>query len=1760
MASEILHEKGKLLALLSSTLVAGLPLIAVADSIAYLADETISSNLVFTSGTTVDVAQDATVTAICGLNIAGTLTKTGAGAFELATVMPPGAINGNGAGGNAALAVSEGEFSIGADDDVQSIFSGGVTLSGTGSLSVKGGETLVNTAALGGRPVTVAGGKFHAKSVTGAASVTITGGEFGGTNTFTATSSASDVSRIDVAEGGTLALRGYTAAAGSDASIHIDGGTIRLIQYGSPDYSDRKWQNGTVYIGAKGMTLDVSGAYSWGAWWELPIRPEPEAENCVMDIVASASKPTRLKTGDIQLPGGIRVDGNVELMLCAETCPTTITLKDGARLRAVADVTIDKVVCEGEDQTFRLGVDDTENTVGTYTIKDFVPPAGKITFTWMRRDASSGPTVSSLNFSADILKFPATVNFNASRVLFGNNVTTRDWRLTERVENGWRIITFTVEPVGATTGLDPRSSSAWQSGTSAWEIGPWLYTHSGGSLTTMAPLMLTPAAKNRDSGISVPSGVTLTLAGGFSEKLGGFAKLGEGELALTGDKPYHLGFDFATGGSITATSQNAMFGDDGTNICPHYGQLVVGAGKLTVGSGSDSPYLAVRKGELDIGTSTTDTPGAEKDAEVVLKSGMLSVSDWTIIGRMHGNSNTCERLPIRSTITQNGGTALLDGGLILAHDGVHITTMDSRYILNGGECTIGDTTYIGSTGKGGGNNTALLQVNGGSLTCNKALVLQRYDQSDTLSATLELNGGTVTLNAGMSVNNATGTKTINLNGGELRLKGTVDGKSNAGTTFNWGGTVIKPVGTKYFSPLITGFETVNLSGEAVIDLSEMETSYSDAANNYASVDLNQSFTGTGPIVVTGSATNRMVRFGNGYTMPTAGVVAKSGGVVLNLGSLRTAKVLVKDGGAVSAYSTSASRYENLQLGETDDDRTAVYGYNYPYTIALPVVATNSLTVHGKVYVGFIEPNYGRITLPAVANEVLLAPKGSIAEIGLSLFELHPELVAKGCVATFSVDETDPTCDKLCVAVTYGTENSTWTAGTSGSWNVDSNWSVAPPAAGASVVFPDTLGDDITVSADETPNLIAIKQNSSHTVTLDGDVAFARTPNNGLAHVTYDVSNPDGVLELTGKTTFGGAVYSDLRTSGAGTLRVSGKLVGEPSISITSGRIEGTPAALGSAKINLSNASVRFTDNGVFKGQLLHIADDENGLGVDVADGKTVYATGLLNNKTALVKYGGGTIVFAHDGANSYTGKRNKNATAATYSIPQNGDISNTTGFSLYSGTVVLDGGEDSTYSSGAIETWIGYHPITDSTGEGAYDAHLVVRSGTFSSGSYLAIVRTVSAACDGPVQLGYVRRPRAVVDVFGTLTTKSIIMNYGNYKNANCHHAELNVYSGGSLILTANGDAGRFAIGHEGTNSRLEEGGNEAVVNLYEGGLIDKRGDQDVRVGFHNGSKNATYPARGIINIYGGVFRTAATAGIDLSFYNAHGTLNLYGGTLESGCIKRSNNDGYYSAQADVHFDGGTFKPTLSERSLGNLTTFTVGEGGAKFDLGETNTLTLAQTLTTAAGVEADGGIALTATATNAVLALTAANAFNGPLTVNGGTMLPTVAAAASCATGVVVNAGGVFDANGLDFTFAYLKGNGGIYTNGTVTVTGEVVPGELGLYVQDIAFGSGATLKSAVGGNAGDGWTAPCLNVSGSATANGGVTLDLGGTEDAPLPRGARVKVAEVVGGGAFPAVCATGVCDGTSTFRVSRTVNGDGATEVWAEVVPLGTVFHMR
>ena len=540
--------------------------------------------------------------------------------------------------------------------------------------------------------------------------------------------------------------------------------------------------------------------------------------------------------------------------------------------------------------------------------------------------------------------------------------------------------------------------------------------------------------------------------------------------------------------------------------------------------------------------------------------------------------------------------------------------------------------------------------------------------------------------------------------------------------------------------------------------------------------------------------------------------------------------------------------------------------------------------------------------------------------------------------------------------------------------------------------------------------------------------------------------------------------------------------------------------------------------------------------------------------------GGGRLVLGNEGM-TFVGGAAKSGDARPVRDVTTGDAPNAQGLSVIAGTLELDGGDDAEYRLSTTGVRIGTQPIPDGTG-GAYDARLVIRSGAATCTGEFDIGRPSKELFDSPLELGLTKRPYCAVDVYGGSLTisSSMLINYapsgtgpkryrGNSTTArwdyfHCAKSELNVHGGEVIIGTA------LWVPYHDTITAVAEGYSEANVNI-DGGLIDVL-DGDVSVGRYADGYNQ-YPARGTINMDGGTIRTLATKGVMLcQSQNSIATLNLRGGVLEAGYINRNSTAA--NTQAHVLFDGGTFKSLASSYTFPNktLTSLMVGEGGARFDLGDANALTLNQALNKAQDVEADGGIMVTGATAAATLTLKVANAFNGPLTVNGGTMRPTVAAAASCAAGVEVNNGGVFDANGFGFTFGFLRGEGGVYSNGTVTVTGEVAPSNTTFTVADLVLADGATLRCAVTGNETDGWSAPFLTVAGSIAKAGNAVLDFGRTEDDPLSKGCRVKIAELADGvEAFPSLRGRGTGLKSASVGLSRQQRADGVTEVWAEVM---------
>jgi autotransporter-associated beta strand protein len=173
--------------------------------------------------------------------------------------------------------------------------------------------------------ITVDGGEMTAKSDiynqyygTGGSQLHVevkNGGRFTSRSIFRAANKSTverkTICRVDVKDGGVFAAKSVTSAANADTELHVDGGTFKSIQsaYGDTVGLD------AVYVGAKGMTLDVADTYSWGPKWTSPIRSEPGVTDGGIDIVGRYggdnlrwhSARVRFATDDISLSGGIRV-------------------------------------------------------------------------------------------------------------------------------------------------------------------------------------------------------------------------------------------------------------------------------------------------------------------------------------------------------------------------------------------------------------------------------------------------------------------------------------------------------------------------------------------------------------------------------------------------------------------------------------------------------------------------------------------------------------------------------------------------------------------------------------------------------------------------------------------------------------------------------------------------------------------------------------------------------------------------------------------------------------------------------------------------------------------------------------------------------------------------------------------------------------------------------------------------------------------------------------------------------------------------------------------------------------------------------------------------------------------------------------------------------------------------------------------------------------------------------------------------------------
>ena len=1511
--------------------------------------------------------------------------------------------------------------------------------------------------------------------------------------------------RVNVTDGGVFAMKTVRAKdatqTGQDTKFYFNGGTLHSRQ---TTYTDEIPSYMPVDVGEKGMTIDITDGTHWGLQMNSTIQAPSGVTDGGIRVVNTTGGSDHWITfnGGVNLAGGISVEDIGQVVIGGDVhTPVTFRKKD-SWLRVAADATVDSVTFEEAPRNYySIGMTDAADVAGVraylLTANAFTPAPGRIVvYAYKNATTTSSEPLGTFPFLRVPVSSPLTKdNF----VYWRDSTASHFYYFTQTEADGWRTISWVNETTDSRTHVDPRVSGDWLAGSGdVFELGPWLLNYAGNGST--ANYMFSTILGDQSCGISVADALTLT--GGGYIRSAPFVKLGEGTLTLAGNAIYSFGGNYITTMPYTDPSCWDLFDLNGNSLTGHQAGVIVDAGKLTLGTGTDCPTLTYPSAnEFWVGSVTTTAAGGEKDAAMEVKSGVLTMSGNFIVGRNRGTPATASHEPLVSTYQQTGGDVSV-GLLIVGYKNGATAAQQDSFTLNGGHFAVNNAVRVGQCEKpaGVGTNYASLVINDGLFESGKTAygtstdgrLIANYSAQTNKFSTFEINGGEAKLWCDLvcwSAHEDFRTQ-VRLNGGTILFGGNnktgtpkFDGGSNS--ELHWNGTVLKPYVPKerYASgigPMFNYYAVREIGPNgAIFDLSEANVDHVEPFNN-AKGDSPRDFTGTGNITVRGGDTNRCLRFSCNLSC-TGDLIAEKGGVMevwhqnyTYFGASRT--VRVRDGGGVCSYYSRP--IGNLYLGETAADNTFVYGYGFAgYD---PLVASTLLQVKGTVYCAWRASGYGNpLRVPKGTYAILRGPKGSFSGVDVAnQFKLHPKLVKPGLTVTFALYTGNGSYDEVRLTASD-----------------DSYYGPLHPSQ----------------------------------------------PVAGKTNVFDSVNNPiSGTLTLYGETM---PQMQQAYTSGGGTVRVESPLSGDGTIKLTSGRIEGPPEHFNGITLDLNNASVRFTDSGT---STVNIKNTSNGLGLEVAEGKTVYLTGSYTNNSVLVKLDAGTLVLRCNSHTDYTllGRSSKTAGTGWTAAPVNGDVPTANAFSVYAGTLVLDMPHvvNVTDSYNTEDIWVGGHPVPDGNG-GVVPAVLDVWQGTFERPTgNLYVGRLFDAEWDSYAR--FTKRGYAAFNLRGgTVRVKGVFMGYNNYKYLDCSLGEINIY-GGLLDVGSN----RLSVCHDTTDVKIGDEEKECVINVYGGELRKAAGDPFAVAGYYNDSPSTglgggDYPARGTINIYDGSIKVDSSLAITVPHTtNAIAKVNMYGGVIEAKNFSRRYN--YNRAEGYIHFDGGTFCPLQNGGTLSGFTAVTVGEGGGTIALTNGNTYTVSQLAKAAAlGAEDDGGFGASGDGT---LFMNVANGYTGPTRVSGSATF--MQGGANAFSDTVELDGGTLDLNGFATTFRTVKGHGTIVGDCTVT-EGLEIEGTLN-FSGNLTLGNGATVRMEVED---DGSAVDLLNVSGTL-AGSNVTFDFGRYDDIAFVTTNKTQIG-TVGGGSLTRARADHVTTGNMIAGV-----GAAGGQIVLDVHPRGAMIIMR
>ena len=562
--------------------------------------------------------------------------------------------------------------------------------------------------------------------------------------------------------------------------------------------------------------------------------------------------------------------------------------------------------------------------------------------------------------------------------------------------------------------------------------------------------------------------------------------------------------------------------------------------------------------------------------------------------------------------------------------------------------------------------------------------------------------------------------------------------------------------------------------------------------------------------------------------------------------------------------------------------------------------------------------------------------------------------------------------------------------------------------------------------------------------------------------------------------------------------------------VTSSVVKIDPATSGNSTLTLKNKTLRPIASGIVSNPIVGEADD--GFVLDTPC--DVEFTNTFQNAGYFIKTGAGKATLSYDGGIKISGKA---GTRNTYRqsefplvFPATGEMPTVDGtsivenrnnimdFNVLAGTLALA-------PSGAIthadDMLVGGNKLfLDGNGE-PIPATLELDDGTLSMARIFVgdvhAYRGESACLE--------KRPHNTLVVRGGTMSASGAFVLGNFNDSYYNGIAEYIQYGGDVSTSAQ----YFHIGYKrtSTSATLPDAGQALARFAVYGGTFSK-GANDFRVSGKGGDAEVTF---------GGGTSTVSRVliGEDSSVAATKTLFELAGGTL---AVSNITVNSKFKGMVSWLWNGGTFKPATlaaTEQFAGSWTTNAVDVGGAVFDLsgmdeGTVYRMAIPLTHAAALGETADGGVRVIEG--SGVLALAAANTFTGPVVIDGGTIRAEVAGAIPATATVEVNAGGVLDLGGLTVTVANVCGNGGIISNGTLRVTGEVRSDALS--IESLVLAEGATISVPLVCEESV-WGAGTFTVTDAFSAEGPVNLTVAGlAEGVVLPKDFSVRIATLPSG----------------------------------------------